>query len=98
MPARNPGATRRESNRPTIAAAAAGAAGALAGWGLDLVTWPDSVEGALLALAIAVGGAVGAAAGKIAQRGTWPDYKVRQLQAEVRDHGDGPLDGGALNA
>lgn len=94
MPSRHPGTTRRENNRPTIAAAVAGVVVAFAGWGLDSVTWPGAVEGALFALALAVG----AAAGKVAQRGTWPDYKVRQLQAEVRDHGDGPLDGGALNA
>lgn len=82
-PGRHPSDNAVTGNRPTVAAAAATAAGALAGWGLDAVEWPGPVEAALLALAVAVGGALG----KIAQRGTWPDSKVQDLIAEVSGHG-----------
>lgn len=76
------GTTRVQHNRPTIAAAAGTAAGALATWGLDAVSWPGAVEAALFALAIAVGGALG----QWAQRATWPDDKVQALISEVKGH------------
>lgn len=80
-----PGIAKR--NPPTVAAAVAGVVVAFAGWGLDSVSWPTQVEGALLVLAIVAAGGLG----KFAQRFTWPGWKVDVLRAEVLDHGNDPL-------